>query len=166
MKKKRLLALMLLGLLSGCAGTAAPSAAPAEEKAAETPLPAEEEYSLPLEEGCRQLSLYWKSPTDSYDDCDIWVWYPGKDGHGELFHPCAYGGKVVLNVPKEVEEVGFIVRRECSAPGGSSLGQRDQGLRRRPLCRPHGRAYGDLSQKRRRDAVFQKGRWLELGQRT
>ncbi len=127
MKKKRLLALMLaalmlLGLLSGCAGTAAPPAAPAEEKAAETPLPAEEEYSLPLEEGCRQLSLYWKSPTDSYDDCDIWVWYPGKDGHGELFHPCAYGGKVVLNVPKEVEEVGFIVRRECSAPGGSSWG--------------------------------------------
>ena len=142
MNKKRLLAfvlalLMLPGLLSGCAKTKASPAAdvPAPEQAAESaaetapeaPPPAEasapeEEYTLPPEAGCRQLTLYWKSPDESYDGCDVWVWYPGKDGHGELFHPCSYGGKVVLNVPQEVEEVGFIVRRECSDPGGSSWG--------------------------------------------
>ena len=137
MKKKRMLALalaalMLLGLFSGCAQTkSAPAAetvppAPADE-AAEAPAPAqsaaEEEYSLPPEEGCRQLTLYWKGPSDSYENCDVWVWFPGRDGHGELFHPCPYGAKVVLNVPQAVEEVGFIVRRDCSDPGGSSWGE-------------------------------------------
>ena len=138
MRKKRIVALilaalMLLGLLSGCAETkSAPSAAeataapaaeevPAAEPAAPA-APAGEEYTLPPEDGCRQLTLYWKSPTDNYENCDVWVWYPGKDGHGELFHPCAYGAKVVLNVPEEVGEVGFIVRRDCSDPGGSSWG--------------------------------------------
>ena len=121
--------LMLLALLSGCAQTKTqPSVgtpSPVAEPPAETPVPqetAEEEFFLPPEAGCRQLTLYWKSPTDSYEDCDIWVWFPGRDGHGELFRPCAYGGKVMLNVPEEVEEVGFIVRRDCSEPGGSSWG--------------------------------------------
>ncbi|MBQ3481376.1 MAG: type I pullulanase [Oscillospiraceae bacterium] len=139
MKKKRLLslilaALMLLGLLSGCGKTksppaaeeAAPPPAQAEESVPETsaaPAQAEAEYSLPPEAGCRQLTLYWASPNGNYDNCDIWVWFPGRDGHGELFHPCAYGGKVVLNVPESVEEVGFIVRRDCSQPGGSSWGE-------------------------------------------
>ena len=143
MKNKRTLALllallMLLGLLSGCGGTKTPAeesapagaesvpAAAAEEPPAEAPAapaaPAEEEYTLPPEAGCRQLTLYWKSPDESYENCDVWVWYPGADGHGELFHPCAYGGKVVLNVPEEVGEVGFIVRRDCSDPGASSWG--------------------------------------------
>ena len=130
-----LAALMLLGLLSGCAQTkAAPaeSSPPAEDtlpSEAAVPDPSEvsesEEYTLPREEGCRQLTLYWKSPTGSYDNCDIWMWYPGRDGHGELFHPCSYGGKVVVNVPLEVEEVGFIVRRECSEPGGNSWATKD-----------------------------------------
>ena len=132
MKKKRLLCLalallMLLGLLAGC-GEAKPTEktqepAPAESAAPAAVTPDPNEYSLPLEAGCRQLTLYWKSPNGSYDNCDVWVWYPGKDGHGELFHPCAYGAKVVLNVPEEVEEVGFIVRRDCSEPGGSSWGE-------------------------------------------
>ena len=134
MKANRILALMLaalllLALLAGCGAPAAPAAeeAPAAETAAEaetrgSPAAAEEEYTLPPEAGCRQLTLYWKSPDESYENCDVWVWYPGKDGHGELFHPCAYGGKVVLNVPETVEEVGFIVRRDCSEPGGSSWG--------------------------------------------
>ena len=134
MKANRILALMLaalllLALLAGCGAPAAPAAeeAPAAETAAEaetrgSPAAAEEEYTLPPEAGCRQLTLYWKSPDESYENCDVWVWYPGKEGHGELFHPCAYGGKVVLNVPVEIEEVGFIVRRDCSEPGGSSWG--------------------------------------------
>ena len=126
-----LAALMLLGLLSGCGGTqTAPAsestpAPAAPEPAVETPAPtpkAADEYTIPLEPGCRQLTLYWNNPSGSYDNCDIWVWFPGRDGHGELFHPCAYGAKVVINVPQDVEEVGFIVRRDCSEPGGSSWG--------------------------------------------
>lgn len=138
MKNKRIFALtlallMLLGLLSGCAGAKnvpaaeTPSSASAAESAGDTSSavqsPAGDEYSIPLEAGCRQLTLYWNSPSGNYENCDIWVWFPGRDGHGELFHPCAYGAKVVLNVPETVEEVGFIVRRDCSDPGGSSWGE-------------------------------------------
>ncbi len=86
------------------------------------PALAEEEYTLPREPGCRQLTLYWRSPGTDYDSCDVWVWFPGKDGSGQLLHPCAYGVKCVVNVPEDVAEVGFIVRRNCSDPGGSSWG--------------------------------------------
>ena len=130
MKQKKALAfllalLLLLTALSGCtpAKTPATQTAPAEQSA-ETPAPIEEDaYTLPIEAGCRQLTLYWNNPSGNYENCDVWVWYPGKDGHGELFHPCAYGAKIILNVPEEVEEVGFIVRKDCSDPGGSSWGE-------------------------------------------
>ena len=141
MKFKQILALalamlMLLGLLAGCgspnaapeapaAEPEAPAAAP-EAPAAEPEAPAAppvDEFTLPLEDGCRQLTLYWNNPSGGYDNCDVWMWFPGRDGHGELFHPCPYGGKVVINVPQDVSEVGFIVRRDCSEPGGSSWGE-------------------------------------------
>ena len=137
MKGRKTLALILalllaLSMLSGCGAPAAPAAQPQEEEtralgpAGEQDSPvtaeAEEEYTLAPEEGCNQLTLYWSYPGGSYENCDVWVWFPGRDGHGELFHPCAYGAKVVLNVPQEVSEVGFIVRRDCSDPGGSSWG--------------------------------------------
>ena len=137
MKGRKTLALILalllaLTLLSGCGTAAAPSVQPQEEEeralgqAGEQDSPdaaeAEEEYTLAPEEGCNQLTLYWSYPGGSYENCDVWVWFPGRDGHGELFHPCAYGAKVVLNVPQDVSEVGFIVRRDCSDPGGSSWG--------------------------------------------
>ena len=137
MKGRKTLALILalllaLTLLSGCGTAAAPSVQPPEEEeraldpAGEQDSPdaaeAEEEYTLAPEEGCNQLTLYWSYPGGSYENCDVWVWFPGRDGHGELFHPCAYGAKVVLNVPQDVSEVGFIVRRDCSDPGGSSWG--------------------------------------------
>ena len=137
MKGRKTLALILalllaLTLLSGCGTAAAPAAQPQEEEeraldpAGEQDSPdaaeAEEEYTLAPEEGCNQLTLYWSYPGGSYENCDVWVWFPGRDGHGELFHPCAYGAKVVLNVPQDVSEVGFIVRRDCSDPGGSSWG--------------------------------------------
>ncbi|MCR5664305.1 MAG: type I pullulanase [Oscillospiraceae bacterium] len=141
MKLTRCLALLLtaallLGLLSACAGPK-PEPTPEPEAAAETPEPIPEmtpeptpepepepaeEYSLPREPGTRQLTLYWTRAGADLATCDIWVWYPDAAGHGELFHPCAYGGKVVLNVPETVDEVGFIVRRGCSEPGGSSWG--------------------------------------------
>ena len=84
---------------------------------------AEEEYMLPREEGTRQVTFYWYGDGADYSTCDMWIWYPGADGHGYLFHPCEYGVKVVLNVPESESRVGFIVRRNCSNPGGASWGE-------------------------------------------
>jgi len=81
----------------------------------------EEEYSLPLEDGYNQLTFYWNYP-GGYENCDMWIWFPNQDGKGHLFHECEYGAKVVVNVPEGIEEVGFIVRRDCSDPGGTSWG--------------------------------------------
>ena len=82
----------------------------------------EGEYFLEKQPGCRQLTLYWNDPEADYAKCDVWVWFPGKDGSGTLFYPCDYGVKCMVNVPEEVNEVGFIVRRDCSNPGGTSWG--------------------------------------------
>ena len=93
-----------------------------EETTTETPWqPSEDEYKLPLEDGYNQLTLYW-SYSGTYENCDIWIWWGDVAGKGYLFHECAYGAKVVVNVPEDVTEVGFIVRRDCSEPGGSSWG--------------------------------------------
>ncbi len=83
---------------------------------------ADEEYTLPREEGTRQVTFYWYGESVNYDTCDMWIWYPNADGRGYLFHPCEYGVKVVLNVPAGESKVGFIVRRDCSNPGGTSWG--------------------------------------------
>ena len=135
MKFKQALALMLsvlmlLALLAGCGEQPAQNAAPTEEaqpaaeaRPAEAAAPAADEYTLPREDGTRQLTLYWNQASGKYDNCDVWVWFPGADGHGERFHECPYGAKIVLNVPQDVSEVGFIVRRDCSDPGGSSWGE-------------------------------------------
>ena len=81
----------------------------------------EDEYKLPLEDGYNQLTLYW-TYNGTYENCDIWIWWGDKAGQGYTFHECSYGAKVVINVPEGVEEVGFIVRRDCSDPGGNSWG--------------------------------------------
>ena len=73
----------------------------------------EAEYFLEKEPGCRQLTLYWNDPSADYATCDVWVWFPGRDGSGQLFYPCDYGVKCMVNVPEEVTEVGFIVRKNC-----------------------------------------------------
>ena len=54
---------------------------------------AEGEYTLPREEGTRQLTFYWYGEDVDYDTCDMWIWYPNADGHGYLFHPCPYGSR-------------------------------------------------------------------------
>ena len=94
------------------------SVIPAEPSAS-----AEEEYTLPREEGTRQVIFYWYGDGADYEKCDMWIWYPNADGHGYLFHPCEYGVKVVLNVPESESRVGFIVRKGCSDPGGASWGE-------------------------------------------
>lgn len=83
--------------------------------------PPADEYTLPIEDGCNQLTFYW-SHNGSYENCDIWIWWGDKAGQGYVFHECEYGAKVVVNVPEGIEQVGFIVRKDCSDPGGSSWG--------------------------------------------
>ena len=73
-------------------------------------------------EGTRTLILYWSDSAANYDTCDVWSWCPGRDGRGYLFEPCDYGVRCVIEVPADVTEVGFIVRRDCSEPGGTSWG--------------------------------------------
>ena len=81
----------------------------------------EDEYRLPKEEGHNQITFYWTYP-GVIENCDVWVWWDGKEGSGYLFHECNYGVKAVINVPEEITQVGFIVRRDCSEPGGNAWG--------------------------------------------
>ena len=81
----------------------------------------EDEYTIPEEEGYNQIHFYWSYP-GVIENCDIWVWWDGKEGSGYLLHECDYGAKAVINVPEEITQVGFIVRRDCSEPGGSAWG--------------------------------------------
>ena len=87
----------------------------------ETDISQNEEFFLPVEDGYNQLTLYWQH-SDGYENCDVWIWWGDKAGQGYRFHECQYGAKVVVNVPFGVDEVGFIVRKNCSDPGGSSWG--------------------------------------------
>ena len=73
-------------------------------------------------EGTRTLVLYWTNPDAEYENCDVWIWFPGKDGKGYLFESCDYGVCCKVEVPEDVAEVGFIVRKACSDPGGSAWG--------------------------------------------
>ncbi|MBQ6159972.1 MAG: type I pullulanase [Oscillospiraceae bacterium] len=132
--------LLLLTLFAGCnqpvdgpgmenTGTA-PANAPTDAPPAtgdspvgtDTPAPGGEEYSLPAEDGMNQIAFYWLADNVDLSKCDMWIWFPGADGRGYPFHQDYRGAKVVLNVPADVTEVGFIVRRDCSDPGGTSWG--------------------------------------------
>ena len=123
---------MLVWLLSACGlggseiETTDTLGAPEDTTSPETQTEPEQgftgdEYTLPLEDGYNQLTLYW-SYNGTYENCDIWIWWGDVAGKGYVFHECAYGAKVVVNVPEGVEQVGFIVRKNCSDPGGSSWG--------------------------------------------
>ena len=126
--------LLLCGLFAGCeqpaaSGESGPKtdtgASPASTQTAPASTdapPATEEYSLEREPGTRQLRFYWKNEKADLSKCDMWIWYPEAEGRGYLFHPWEYGGMVALNVPEEISEVGFIVRKNCSDPGGTSWG--------------------------------------------
>ncbi|MBO6060624.1 MAG: type I pullulanase, partial [Clostridia bacterium] len=120
---KRLIAIILIcafiGALAGCTGK---PAGPEETQAPEVTREPYEEYDPPREDGTNRVIFYWYNETNDYDKCDMWIWFPNADGRGYLFHPCEYGAKVIVDVPQGTEEVGFIVRRECSDPGGTGWG--------------------------------------------
>ncbi len=112
---------MLLSMVAACGQQPQPD--PTEPTVPETTAPAvAEEYTEPIPDGYNQVVFYWNNPEGTYENCDMWIWQPDKDGKGHLFHECEYGGKVIVNVPEGVEKIGFIVRRDCSEPGGSSWG--------------------------------------------
>ncbi len=124
-----LLLTLVIGVFAGCGKPADPgtdesgNTEPADTQPDDTqPQDTEPEYFLEHEEGKNQITFYWYSDGADYSKCDMWIWFPNADGRGYLFHPCEYGVKVVLNVPEEVSEVGFIVRKNCSDPGGTSWG--------------------------------------------
>ena len=113
---QKMICLLLLStlLLAGCAPAAPqPTDAPTE--------PAPTEYTEPLQDGYNQVTFYWTYP-GTYEKCDMWIWWGDVAGKGYLFHECEYGAKVVVNVPEGIDEIGFIVRKDCSDPGGSSWG--------------------------------------------
>ena len=88
--------------------------------------PPEGEYDIETPDGYNKLTFYWVNPFfsswEDYETCDIWIWYDDVDGKGYLMEQCDYGAKVVINVPETVTEVGFIVRKDCTEPGGTSWG--------------------------------------------
>ncbi len=118
-----LLLAMLLFLMAACTETPEETLPSQSEEASTEPVSEEvpEEYTEEIPEGHNQLTLYWNYD-GSYDTCDVWIWWGDKAGQGYLFHECQYGAKVIVNVPEDVDKVGFIVRRDCSEPGGSSWG--------------------------------------------
>ncbi len=80
-----------------------------------------EEWTLDKEDGYNQLTIYWKGNAD-LETTDVWIWWDGKEGSGYLMHECSYGMKTMVNVPEGIDKVGFIVRKNCSDPGGNSWG--------------------------------------------
>ena len=105
--------------------TPAPAPAEQDEPSSDEPTgytPDPNEWTLEREEGMNQLTVYWKADMINFMTSDMWMWFPGKDGRGYEMHPCAYGAKCMINVPKDVKEVGFIVRVNCSDAGGTSWG--------------------------------------------
>ena len=114
--------MMLNLVLASCAPTPDPD--PDPDPKPDTPdawQPPEGEYTIPKEEGFNQITFYWSYP-GVIENADVWVWWDGKEGSGYVLHECEYGAKAVINVPEGIEQVGFIVRRDCSEPGGNAWG--------------------------------------------
>ena len=116
-----LLVLSLLIGLTACGGQTPQDTTATTIPETTPPTPDPTEYTLPLEDGYNQVTFYWKH-SQSLENTDMWIWHEGKDGKGYVFTPWEHGGKVVLNVPQDVTTIGYIVRRDCSDPGGSSWG--------------------------------------------
>ena len=119
------LSMLLFAGLTACGtpdgGETTPSTPTDKNDPPATPEPPEDNYHLPKEEGHNQITFYWVS-SKGIENCDIWCWWDNKDGKGYVMQPWGLGGKVVINVPEGVTEVGFIVRTSCSDPGGTSWG--------------------------------------------
>ncbi|MBQ9709061.1 MAG: type I pullulanase [Clostridia bacterium] len=83
--------------------------------------PTEPEYDIERGEGQKKLTIYFYRAA-GYDNCDIWLWHAEAEGRGNLLYPCEYGAKMVILLPSTIDEVGFIIRTNCSEPGGTTWG--------------------------------------------
>ena len=135
--KKRIISLflaitMILGVCLGAVScnngsdpteppTDAPTEAPTQSPTG-NPDDNDDDYTLEKQDGHNQLTFYWVT-SGSIENCDIWIWWGDKDGAGHIMHKWKHGGKVIVNVPEDITEVGFIVRTGCSDPGGTSWGE-------------------------------------------
>ena len=77
--------------------------------------------------GHNLITFFWNNPLWVKDPaklakCDIWCWWDGGEGGGRMMKQCEYGAMLTLNIPEGVTEVGFIVRTNCTDPGGTSWG--------------------------------------------
>jgi len=72
-------------------------------------------------EQTNKITFFWNRK-DNLQNSDIWVWWKGKAGKGYELHPCEYGAQCTINVPKNIDCVGFIVRTNCSDPCGTKWG--------------------------------------------
>ena len=74
-------------------------------------------------EGYNRITFFWYNKNADMSKCDIWVWWDGQDGKGwewtlhENGYYCA-----TFQVPDNITEVGFIPRKDCTEPFGSSWG--------------------------------------------
>ena len=124
-KGSRILSLALLFLMLAAvllpACTTGVSSPPDTEGTDTLNDPPATEYTVPKEPAHNQITFYW-AYSGEIKNADVWVWWDGKDGQGYILHECDYGAKAVINVPSGIKRVGFIVRRDCSDPGGTSWG--------------------------------------------
>ena len=114
--------ILILTVFAGCGGKTNETVVSSEtEEVAMTQ--ADGEYTIARELNTNQLTFYWVADGVDYSKCDMWIWYQDFEPRGYAFHETKKGGKVMLNVPLNVTEVGFIVRKNCSDPGGKSWGE-------------------------------------------
>ncbi len=72
-------------------------------------------------EQTNKITFFWDRK-DDLQNSDIWVWWKGKTGKGYELSPCEYGAQCTIDVPKDINDVGFIVRTNCSDPCGTNWG--------------------------------------------
>ena len=77
-------------------------------------------------DGYNLITFYWYNPLADVSKCDLWTWWDNGGGGTYLWEKCSYGYRVTLSVPEDITEVGFIPRKNCTEPGGSSWGYADK----------------------------------------
>ena len=79
----------------------------------------QDEFFLPKEEGCNQITFYWDRKGDAAT-CSFWIWPDGGNGYSYAVYDCEYGMKCMVNIPKDVTSIGFIAIYGCSSVGGDT----------------------------------------------